>query len=144
MGGEVEAALGRAARIADGWFPNSHDPRAYREGWARVQSEAREARRPVAAVSPALYTTINVGPDARTAEAELRRFIESYYGAPYEAIAARWGHYASSEEGCLEWLGAFVEAGARHIVLRFASADQQAQLDRATTRLLPALKSWAV
>lgn len=141
MGGEVEGARRRAGLIADGWFPNSHDPRAYRDGWARVQAEARESRGSAAAMTPALYTTVNVGPDARAAEGELRRFIEGYYGAPYEVIAARWGHYAGTVEGCLEWLGGFVEAGARHIVLRLAGPDQMVQLERATARLLPRLKA---
>lgn len=140
MGGEVEGALRRAGRVADGWFPNSRAPEAYRDGWAAVQREAGEAGRPASAVTPALYTTINIGPDPKAAEAEMRRFIEGYYGAPYEVIAARWGHYAGTAEGCLEWLGAFIESGARHIVLRFASADQSAQMERATRSLLPRLK----
>lgn len=139
MGGEVEGALRRAGRSADGWFPNSRAPQAYREGWAAVLREAGETGRPASAISPALYTTINIGPDTKVAEAEMRRFIEGYYGAPYEVIAARWGHYAGSPEGCLEWLGAFREAGARHLVLRFASADQATQMERATRSLLPRL-----
>ncbi|MBI2525142.1 MAG: LLM class flavin-dependent oxidoreductase [Candidatus Rokubacteria bacterium] len=140
MGGEVEGALRRAGRSADGWFPNSRAPQVYRDGWATVLREAGQSGRPASAIASALYTTINIGPDTKAAEAEMRSFIEGYYGAPYEVIAARWGHYAGSPEGCLEWLGAFREAGARHIVLRFASADQAAQMERATRFLLPRLR----
>ncbi len=139
MGGEVEGATRRAGRIADGWFPNGRSADDYRAGWAAVGREAREAGRMAGAVTPALYTTINIGPDPKAAEAEMRRFIEGYYGVPYEVISARWGHYAGSPEACLEWLGGFVEAGARHIVLRFAGADQSVQLERATRSLLPRL-----
>jgi alkanesulfonate monooxygenase SsuD/methylene tetrahydromethanopterin reductase-like flavin-dependent oxidoreductase (luciferase family) len=140
MGGEVEGAIRRAGTIADGWFPNGRSAGDYRQGWAGVEREARAAGRPAGAVAPALYTTVNIGPYPKAAEAEMRRFIEGYYGAPFEVIAARWGHYAGSPEGCLEWLGGFIEAGARHIVLRFAGADQSVQLERATRSLLPRLR----
>lgn len=136
MGGEVEAATLRAARLADAWLPNSVTPEAWKEGWQRVQAAAPANR----AVAPALYTTIHIGRDAASAGAELRRFVEAYYGAPYDAIARIQGYHAGDAASCLERLRGFVEAGVRHIVLRFGGGDQTEQLERMTREILPKLR----
>jgi hypothetical protein len=48
--------------------------------------------------------------------------------------------YAGPLEGCVEWLQRSIDAGARHLTLRFASGDQLAPVDEAASRLLPRLK----
>ena len=140
MGGEVEAATRRAGRLADAWLPNSVTPEAWAEGWARVRETARAERGSAGAITPALYTTINVGRDTRSAEVELRQFVETYYAAPYEAIARIQGFHAGDAASCLERLQGFIRAGVRHIVLRFGGGDQATQLERATREILPRLR----
>ena len=140
MGGEVEAATRRAGLLADAWLPNSVTPEAWAEGWTRVRETARAEGRGDQALTPALYTTLNVGRDARTAAADLRRFVEGYYQAPYDAIARIQGFHAGDGASCLERLQRFVAAGVRHIVLRFGGADQAEQLERTTREILPRLK----
>jgi alkanesulfonate monooxygenase SsuD/methylene tetrahydromethanopterin reductase-like flavin-dependent oxidoreductase (luciferase family) len=134
MGGEVEAATLRAGRLAEAWVPNSVTPEAWAEGWARVRAAANGR-----AVTPALYTTLAIDRDARSAETRLRRFVETYYGAPYEAIAKIQGFHAGDPASCRERLQRFVAAGVRHVVLRFAGGDQAAQLDLVTREILPRL-----
>jgi alkanesulfonate monooxygenase SsuD/methylene tetrahydromethanopterin reductase-like flavin-dependent oxidoreductase (luciferase family) len=141
MGGEVEAATRRAGRLADAWLPNSVNPEAWAQGWTRVRQEATQVRGGADGITPALYTTISVGPEARTAQAELRRFVEGYYAAPYEVVARTQGFYAGDAAACLERLRGFVAAGARHIVLRFGGSDQTAQLEQTTRDILPRLKA---
>jgi alkanesulfonate monooxygenase SsuD/methylene tetrahydromethanopterin reductase-like flavin-dependent oxidoreductase (luciferase family) len=141
MGGGAEAACRRAGEMADGWFPNSPTPEAFRRGWALVLEAARRAKRPSSPVTPALYATVRLDDDADRARKEMVRFIEAYYGLPYDVIAARQGCYAGTAAGCREWLAAFIAAGARHIVLRFAGPDQMEQLERATAGLLADLRS---
>jgi alkanesulfonate monooxygenase SsuD/methylene tetrahydromethanopterin reductase-like flavin-dependent oxidoreductase (luciferase family) len=140
MGGEVDAATHRAGRLADAWLPNSVTPEAWAGGWARVQETAAAERGKTDHLTPALYTTINVGRDGKTAETELRRFVETYYAAPYETIARIQGFHAGDSESCLERLQRFVTAGVRHVVLRFGGGDQAAQLERTTREILPRLK----
>ncbi len=140
MGGEVEAATERAGRLADGWLPNSVTPAAWTQGWARVLKAAAAEPGKAERLTPALYTTITIGRDARSAEAELRRFVEAYYAAPYEAIARLQGFHAGDAASCLDRLQGFVAAGVRHIVLRFGGGDQAAQLELATREILPRLK----
>lgn len=141
MGGEVEAATRRAGRLADAWVPNSVTPEAWAQGWARVLAEARAAGRAPADVTPALYTTICVDPDPARARESMRRFVEGYYAAPYEVIARIQGFHAGDAESCVERLRGFVDAGVRHIVLRFGGDDQSAQLERATRDILPHLRA---
>jgi hypothetical protein len=53
---------------------------------------------------------------------------------------ARQATYAGPIEGAAEWLGRWIDAGARHLALRFAGGDQLAQVGEAATKLLPRLK----
>ncbi len=48
-----------------------------------------------------------------------------------------WG----SAESCAEWLGAYVRAGARHLVIRIGSLDPEPQLKEIAEVLLPALRA---
>jgi alkanesulfonate monooxygenase SsuD/methylene tetrahydromethanopterin reductase-like flavin-dependent oxidoreductase (luciferase family) len=138
MGGEVEAATLRAARLADAWLPNSVTPEAWAQGWARVQAAAEPGK--AGQLTPAVYTTINIGRDGKTAEAELRRFVDAYYATPFEVIARVQGFHAGDAASCLERLRGFVSVGVRHIVIRFGGGDQATQLERMTREILPRLK----
>src|SRR5437899_2380810 len=77
---------------------------------------------------------------AAAAEQRLNSFLETYYAAPARTILARQATYAGPIEGCVEWLQRWVDAGARHLALRFAGGDQLAQVDEAASKLLPRLK----
>jgi hypothetical protein len=83
-----------------------------------------------------LYTTLNVNSDVVQADRELRAFIESYYGIPYEVLARQNGQCAGSED-CIAWLKAFIAAGAQTVIVRFGSPDQTGQLMRFATEVLP-------
>lgn len=137
-GGGGPTALREAARC-QGWFPI--DPRlsVFRESWIGIQGAARSAGRDPKEMTAALYTTIVLG-EQGTAQAELERFLTTYYNAPAEAMLKRQAAYAGETHGCAAWMAEFVEAGVRHLIVRFAgAADQMAQLERAGRDLLPRL-----
>ena len=67
------------------------------------------------------------------------QFLETYYAAPARTIKARQAGYAGPLEGCVEWIQRWIDAGARHLALRFAGGDQLAQVDEVASRLLPRL-----
>ena len=136
-GGGGPTALREAAR-SEGWFPIDPRLELFQDGWKRVQSAAREAGRSPDQLTAALYTTIVLGEPAK-AQAEIEQFLSTYYNAPAAAMLKRQAAYAGGADGCLEWMARFVEAGVRHILIRFAGASEQmAQLERAATELLPA------
>lgn len=140
IGGSGPTALREAARF-DAWFPTGPSAQAFAEQFPRIQAAARAAGRPAGAVAGAAYVTLALDPDKAAAEQRLHRFLETYYAAPAAAMMARQATYAGPIEGCVEWLGGWIDAGARHLALRFAGGDQLAQVDEAAARLLPRLKT---
>ena len=141
LAGSGDNALRRVLRLGDGWLPISSSPQAFATDWERLQALGKEMRRDAHDLHRCLYTTLNVNSDVAQAQRELRAFIESYYGIPYEVQATRNGLCAGSAENCIAWLKAFIAAGAQTIVVRFGSPDQTGQLARFAKDVLPYVRS---
>jgi probable F420-dependent oxidoreductase len=139
IGGGGPTALREAARF-DAWFPTGPSVEFFSEHWPGVQAAARAAGRAPDAVTGAAYVTLALDPDPAAAERRLHGFLETYYGVPAASMLARQACYAGPLEGGVEWLKRWIDAGARHISLRFAGGDQLAQVDEAASGLLPRLK----
>ena len=128
IGGMVRASLERVGRHFDGWFPNSPDPARYREQWQEIHAIARAAGRDPAGLTGAIYLTLTIDDDAGRAETRLNRFFENYYGRPAAEMRGRQASYAGPPAGALAWMHGFIDAGATHLVLRFAG-DAEAHLE---------------
>jgi probable F420-dependent oxidoreductase len=139
IGGSGPTALREAARF-DAWFPTGPGVDFFAEKFPAVQAAARAAGRAPDAVTGAAYVTLALDPDRAAAEQRLHTFLETYYAAPARAIMARQATYAGPIEGCVAWLRRWIDAGTRHIALRFAGGDQIAQVEEAAARLLPRLR----
>jgi alkanesulfonate monooxygenase SsuD/methylene tetrahydromethanopterin reductase-like flavin-dependent oxidoreductase (luciferase family) len=139
IGGSGPTALREAARF-DAWFPTGPSVEFFAEHFPRVRAAAQAAGRAPDAVTGAAYLTLALDPDPAAAQTRMDRFLETYYAAPAKVIKARQAGYAGPIEGGVEWIQRWIDAGARHIALRFAGGDQLAQVDEAATRLLPRLK----
>jgi probable F420-dependent oxidoreductase len=138
IGGSGPTAFREAARF-DAWFPTGPSVEFFAERFPGIQAAARAAGRPPGAVTGAAYVTLAIDGNRAAAEARLASFLETYYAAPAAAIMKRQATYAGPIEGCVEWLLRWIDAGARHLALRFAGGDQLAQVDEAATKLLPRL-----
>jgi len=138
IGGSGPTALREAARF-DAWFPTGPSVEFFAEQFPQIQAAARAAGRSPDDVEGAAYLTIALDPDPAKAEARMNQFLETYYAAPAKVIKARQAGYAGPLEGCVEWIQRWIDAGARHIALRFAGGDQLAQVDETAKRLLPKL-----
>jgi probable F420-dependent oxidoreductase len=139
IGGSGPTALREAARF-DAWFPTGPSVDFFAETLPVIQAAARAAGRAPDSVSGAAYVTLSIDRDRAAAEARLNEFMETYYGVPARAILARQAAYAGPIEGCAEWLQRWIDAGARHLALRFAGGDQLAHVDEVAKTLLPRLK----
>ena len=128
VAGSVPAALERAGKHFDGWFPNGPDAKVWAEQWRQVQGHAREAGRKPDAVEPAVYLTLTVDENATTAEGRMNNFLAGYYGRRPDVMKKHQACFAGSAGAAAEWLNGFVQAGARSIVLRIAG-DHQRQLE---------------
>jgi alkanesulfonate monooxygenase SsuD/methylene tetrahydromethanopterin reductase-like flavin-dependent oxidoreductase (luciferase family) len=139
LGGSGPTALREAANF-DAWFPTGPRVEFFAEHFPRIQAAARAAGRAPDAVLGAVYVTVALDPNAAAAEQRLNAFLETYYAAPASALRARQACYAGPIEGCVAWLQRWIDAGARHLMLRFAGGDQLAQVDEAASKLLPRLR----
>jgi alkanesulfonate monooxygenase SsuD/methylene tetrahydromethanopterin reductase-like flavin-dependent oxidoreductase (luciferase family) len=117
LAGRVDNALRRILRFGDGWLPISSSPEAFKADWDRLQILGQSMGRDARGLHRCLYTTLNVNADVAQSERELRAFIQSYYGIPYEVLARMSGLCAGSPEQCAAWLTAFIAAG---VLARFA------------------------
>jgi probable F420-dependent oxidoreductase len=125
IGGNLQASLERAGRWFDGWFPIAPDAATFARQWAEVKAIAAAAGRDPAALSGAMYLTVCLDDDASRANTRLDAFLERYYGQPASVLRRRQAHYAGSPSGIAPWLNGYAEAGASHLVLRFAGDHER-------------------
>lgn len=129
-GGGVEAALKRAGRYFDGWFPSGAGTgKDWKEGWKGVTKFAKEAGRDPSEITGAAYVTLAVHDDQATADAELDAYLEGYYLRPAEEIRKQQYCFAGNRAGAVEWLGEFVAGGASHVCVRFTGSDDARQME---------------
>lgn len=130
LAGAGEAAERRVGEVADGWLPYPPSAAIYAEGWQRVLEAAERAGRDHAPVA-GLYVTVALDRHVAAARERLQVSIERYYQRPPELIGMIQALYSGTAEGLCEWLAPYVDAGARHIVLRVCDEDAERGLESA-------------
>ncbi len=128
IGGNLPASLERAGKWFDGWFPIAPDAPTFARQWAEVQVIARTAGRDPARMTGAMYLTVALDDDAAQAEVRLNGFLESYYDQPAPVLRRRQACYAGPAAAFGDWLAKYAQAGASHLVLRFAG-EHERQMD---------------
>ena len=132
-----EAQALRAARHGDGIMGISDSPDEYARTIAKVEELAEAEGRDPSALERVYYMTVNIDDDAARAQADADDFLMAYYGVRH--WAERWGPWGPAN-AVVDRMQAFADAGARELVVRFASWDQQAQWARFEAEVLPALR----
>jgi hypothetical protein len=95
-----------------------------------VQAAARAAGRDASALTAATYLTLAIDQDSGRADSRLNAYLERYYAMPPAETRKRQMSYAGSAAGAAAWIKGFADAGATHIVLRFAG-DHERHLETA-------------
>jgi len=126
--------LDRVLNLGDGMMPIRALPDEYARLWAQVTTEVARRGRDPAMLTPALYFTIHLDDDVAHAEQEANEFLLGYY--PRNVWGDRWGPWGAAGT-VRERIDAFIEAGVRLFVVRFAAWDAPAQLERFTEEVLP-------
>jgi alkanesulfonate monooxygenase SsuD/methylene tetrahydromethanopterin reductase-like flavin-dependent oxidoreductase (luciferase family) len=132
-GGDSTRVIERVSATYDGWLPYLPDVNAYARAWDRIRAQA------VRDVTPALYATVNLS--GARADDELDQYLRAYYGQPLDVMRHVQAIRGGSAKECLDWLARYVDAGARHLILRIGSLD--ARPESVADELLPALKELA-
>lgn len=140
---DTPKVLARVAKLYDGWLPFLPTTSAYAAAWGQIQDLAGEAGRDNA-VTPALYATLNINPDADKAKKALDDYLQGYYGRSLEVMSTFQAYGWGSADDCAEWIAGYVEAGARHIIIRIGSLDPGDQLEQLAADVLPAVRKLGV
>jgi alkanesulfonate monooxygenase SsuD/methylene tetrahydromethanopterin reductase-like flavin-dependent oxidoreductase (luciferase family) len=125
IAGSLPASLERAGRFFDGWLPNSENAATWGKQWKQIQAIARDAGRDASKLTGAMYLTASVDDDAARANARLEAYLQNYYGQPPAVIRARQMCYAGPRDGLAEWMQGYIDAGASHLVMRFAGDHER-------------------
>jgi alkanesulfonate monooxygenase SsuD/methylene tetrahydromethanopterin reductase-like flavin-dependent oxidoreductase (luciferase family) len=125
IGGNLPSSLDRAGKYFDGWFPSAPDAPEFAAGLSRIRDVARDNGRDASNVSGAMYLTASLDDDAAKADARLNQFLERYYGQPAPVMRRRQACYAGPAAGLPAWLDTYAQAGADHLVLRFAGDHER-------------------
>lgn len=123
LAGGTAAALRRTARLYDGWLPYPPDVAEYARGLDALSG----ADRPV---TPALMATVLIEPDRARARERLDAYCRAFYDAPASLVESIQLVVAGDETEVAKKLRPYVDAGARHLVLRLAVLDADDQFDQ--------------
>ena len=119
------AALDRAGQVYDGWLPYPPTVEAYAAGLAQVRAAASAAHRPP--VTPALYLTIAVTDNRQAGRQLLNDYCLAGYGAPLDYLETIQLFIGGPPEHIRDQVGRYLEAGARHLIVRLPAIEPDAQ-----------------
>jgi alkanesulfonate monooxygenase SsuD/methylene tetrahydromethanopterin reductase-like flavin-dependent oxidoreductase (luciferase family) len=136
VGGSSEAALVRAATLADGWMPLFLNPTEYRDALDRLAKEIDRAGREATAVTPSIVLFVSVDDDPVRGAARGTRWMSSLYGIPAKAFERHIVSGTATEVA--EVVTTYRNTGAEHVAL-YVTADQPLeQFERLTAALATA------
>jgi alkanesulfonate monooxygenase SsuD/methylene tetrahydromethanopterin reductase-like flavin-dependent oxidoreductase (luciferase family) len=135
LGAQGPRMLREAGTRFDGWLPFSPTPADYASGLSVVREAAARAGRNPTDVTAGVYLTLAIAKDRPTAAEQFDAYIRAYYGVPGEVMARMQASHAGTIDSATEWIGAYVEAGAQHVVMRLARPTIDGFVDSAATLL---------
>jgi alkanesulfonate monooxygenase SsuD/methylene tetrahydromethanopterin reductase-like flavin-dependent oxidoreductase (luciferase family) len=124
-GGFLPAGRVRTGRLYDGWFPSQPQPGEYAAHLEDVRSSARAAGRDPAAITPAIYLILAIDDDPARADDRMNDYLVRYYNMPAAVSRNRERSLAGTEADAAAWIKSYADAGADHIVLRFAGDNDR-------------------
>lgn len=144
VAGRRDAAMRRAARYGDGWFPYLYDPERYRTSVTKIKEVAEESGKGLSTFEWALYQYVAIEESYEEALTVAARSLGTAYKQDFTTIAAKYVVLGTPSQ-CLERLHQFYEAGARHFVLApLGSAEGRAKrMEIIATELMPQIRRFS-
>jgi alkanesulfonate monooxygenase SsuD/methylene tetrahydromethanopterin reductase-like flavin-dependent oxidoreductase (luciferase family) len=133
VGGSSEAALRRAAMLADGWMPLFLNPIQYAEALERLAKETARAGRPVGAVTRSMVLFISIDNDTDKGLRRGTEWMSSLYGIPAKAFERHLVTGSAAEVA--ETVAIYRRAGADHIALYITEDEPLDQFERLVTAM---------
>jgi alkanesulfonate monooxygenase SsuD/methylene tetrahydromethanopterin reductase-like flavin-dependent oxidoreductase (luciferase family) len=132
----LPAQFERFARLGDGIITTYLDFDECRQVRARAEEALARHGRPSRNFPLCVYTTVRMDDDPRKAERDTREFLAAYYGG---GVHVRGVMGFGPAAAVIETLRRYTEVGVTDLCVRFVGDDQQAQLERFSREVLPAL-----
>lgn len=136
----IERALQRVGRLGDGYMTDAVTVDEFRWRWERIGGYAADAGRDPSALGASIHLMVNVGDDAAAAFDEARRFLAQYYGEDFGRAYLKVWVLSGAPEAVAARLRAYLDAGCTVPIVRFASWEQEKQLDRFVGEVVPQLR----
>jgi alkanesulfonate monooxygenase SsuD/methylene tetrahydromethanopterin reductase-like flavin-dependent oxidoreductase (luciferase family) len=133
VGGSSEAALRRAARLADGWMPLFLEVAAYGDAVERLGKEADAVGRPPDAVTPAMVLFVSLDDDRSRGVARGTAWMGSLYGLPPKAFERHL--VAGTPDEVAARVAGYRAAGAEHVAVYVTDDEPLDQFERLMTAL---------
>tara|TARA_B100001245_G_C22876629_1_gene421559 strand:+ start:256 stop:1125 length:870 start_codon:yes stop_codon:yes gene_type:complete len=124
----------RASQFADGIISISDTPEEYSALVKDLKCRIRELGRNDDDFEHTMYLTININENQTLAQRDAEEFLLGYYGS--NIWGDRWGPFGEYHE-VRDKILAYVDAGAKTVIVRFASLDPERQLNRFLTHVAP-------
>lgn len=115
LGGRWPAAMRRAGRFADVWFPYMYSPEQLADSLAQVRTEAARAGRDPASVRGAVFCWGGVDEDAARSRREVVDTVSTIYQQDFDRLADRYLLHGEPDDVAAR-IGEYREAGAETIV----------------------------
>lgn len=131
-----ERQFQRAAKLGAGFMSISDYPDEYARVVDRVRGYTAEYGGDPEAPEATFYMTVNLREDESVAAEEADTFLRQYYGA--NIWGDRWGPFGNPQR-VAERIAEYGNAGAQTVIVRFASFEQERQLDIFLNEIAPAL-----
>jgi probable F420-dependent oxidoreductase len=140
VSGRKAPAMRRAARMGDGWMPYLVSSGAYARTVATITEEATAVGRDLAEFEWALYLYCSIRHDGDRARQDVATFLGGAYGDQPAGMLDRIAPAGTPDEVAAR-IQAYVDAGARHIVISPATPDDSLEVVRlAAEEVLPQIE----
>jgi probable F420-dependent oxidoreductase len=138
IGGRASATLRRVVSHGDAWFPAFVTPERYRRGLATIEELCAKAGRDPSTIERGVFLFVGVDRVPHHARRQAEEFLSRNYAMPFAPFAPYVVTGAPQE--CVDGIRRYVDAGAMHIAVRFATTDPLRQLELWSAEVLPALR----
>jgi len=139
VSGRKPPAMRRAARLGDGWMPYLMSPDAYARSVTSIQSEAAAVGRDLEGFEWLLYLYCSIRHDGERARNDVATFLGRAYGDQPPEKLQRIAPAGTPEEVAVR-LQAYIDAGARHIIVSPAAPEDTLEVvTLAAEEVLPRL-----
>jgi len=141
VGGRSAAALRRAGRLADGWLGYFMTAERFQKSWVSIESHATDSGRDPGSLLPAVLVFCSVDDDAAAARSRGDRWLVDQFHVELEKVQRYC--ISGTPAQVADQLSAFLDAGARHLVLASAGTDPMDQVSALAEGVMPLLGNYA-